>query len=811
MIDVRVIGAGLAGAEAALQLTRFGLQVELIDMKPEQKSPAHTMDYLAELVCSNSLKSEEETTASGLLKLELKKLGSELLKTADSVRVPAGSALAVDRERFARTVTDKIRTNSLITFRSQEVKKLPQDDIITIIATGPLTSDSLYQEIEIFSGQDNLHFFDAIAPIVDAESLDADYYYRAARYGKGSDDYINCPLNKEEYLKFRNVLLQADCATVKDFDNILFADCQPIEELARRGEDAMRYGPLRPKGLRDPRTGQTPYAVLQLRQENLEKTMYSLVGCQTRLTFAEQKRVFSLIPGLKKADFLRYGVMHRNAYIKAPTMLNWGFSAKKNPRLYFAGQISGVEGYVESIASGLMAAHQAAALHLGCDKEKLLSLLPPATTMSGALARYIVNADAKKIQPMNANFGLLPIDKEVSLKKRDRGAYRRDRSLEDLTATVTAVEKLVEYGKFCRTTSAYSYELPEELIAEQPSKKRDHSRLLVFPNNEKISHTHFYELPKYLQSGDLLVMNDTRVLPARLFGERVATGAKIECLLLKQTDSAGPVWDVLAKPARRCQPGNRIIFSKGELEAEVISILPDGGRSLRFICSEPFDRLIEKLGVVPLPPYIHKTLEDPERYQTVYARHKGSVAAPTAGLHFTDELLEELRKKGIEIANITLHVGIGTFRPVKTETITEHHMHSEQYCFSQQTADAILAAKKRGGRVIAVGTTSLRVLESVALNQSYPGTGKLVKEQGSTDIFIYPGYNFRLIDGLITNFHLPESTLFMLVSALMGRNEMMEVYQEAIEKDYRFFSFGDAMLLWPQGRATSRRETRKDI
>ena len=799
MIDVRVIGAGLAGSEAALQLSRFGLNVELIDMKPKQKSPAHTMNDLAELVCSNSLKSEEGTTASGLLKLELINLGSELLQIAASVRVPAGSALAVDREAFARKVTETIKDNPLIQFRTEEVQQLPQDDIVSIVATGPLTADALSQDIEKFSGEENLHFFDAIAPIVDLDSLDPDKYFRASRYDKGDDDYINCPLNKEEYLQFRHALVEAQCAEVRDFDDILFADCQPIEELARRGEDTMRYGPLRPKGLRDPSSGETPYAVLQLRQENKEGSMYSLVGCQTRLTFSEQKRVFSLIPALAQAEFLRYGIMHRNTYIKAPTVLNLGFSTKQNPKLYFAGQISGVEGYVESIASGLMAAHQAAAQILGYDREKALTLLPSAETISGALARYIVYAEPKKFQPMNANFGLLPLARELRIKKAERGAYRRDRSEEALKDTVAAVERLAEAGKFSRSTSAYYYDLPEELIAEEPSKQRDHSRLLVFANGEDLQHEQFYDLPRYLEPGDLLVMNDTRVLPARLFGERIATGAKIECLLIRQTDSEGPTWDVLAKPARRCQPGDRIVFSEGELEAEVLKSLPDGGRRLRFVCSEPFDQVIDRLGVMPLPPYIHKDLEDPERYQTVYAINRGSVAAPTAGLHFTDDLLQELREKGVEQSTLTLHVGIGTFRPVKSATISEHQMHSEQYFFSQETADAIMAAKRRGGRVIAVGTTSLRVLEAVARNQCYPEQENLREEYGETDIFIYPSYRFRLIDGLITNFHLPESTLFMLVSALMGREEMLGVYQEAIAREYRFFSFGDAMLLLPQG------------
>ena len=799
MIDVRVIGAGLAGCEAAQQLVRFGLNVELIDMKPEQKSPAHSLNDLAELVCSNSLKSDQDTTASGLLKLELRQLGSELLRQADLVRVPAGSALAEDRALYAAKVTELIRGNPQIDFRTEEIKQLPEDGIETIIATGPLTTDSLYKDIEKFTGVNNLHFFDAIAPIVDAETIDSDHYFRAARYGKGGDDYINCPLTKEEYLNFRTALIKAECALVKDFDQILFADCQPIEELARRGEDTMRFGPLRPKGLQDQASGKTPFAVLQLRQENIEGSMYSLVGCQTRLTYGEQKRVFRLIPALKEAEFLRYGVMHRNAYIKAPLILYPGFSAKKNPRLFFAGQISGVEGYVESIASGLMAAHQAAAQVLACDREQKRLLLPAADTVCGALARYVVYTDEKNFKTMNANFGLLPLPKGLSLKKIERGAYRRDRSLESLAATVKAVNDLSESGRYYRTTSAYSYDLPEELIAEEPSKQRDHSKMIVYPRGEEISHVHFYDLPRFLQAGDLLVMNDSRVLAARLFGKRASTGAQIECLLIRQTDSEGPTWDVLAKPARRCKLGDRIVFSEGELEAEVIQTMPDGGRRLRFTCSKPFDLLVDRLGVIPLPPYIHKDLEDPERYQTVYARHRGSVAAPTAGLHFSDELLDELRAKGIEIAYLTLHVGIGTFRPVKVDSINEHHMHSEQYCFSQETAEAILAAKKRGNRVIAVGTTSLRVLESVAFNQSYPARQNLEAEVGETDIFIYPGYYFRLIDGLITNFHLPESTLFMLVSALMGREEMLAVYQEAIAQDYRFFSFGDAMLLLPQG------------
>lgn len=443
-MKARVIGAGLAGCEAAFQLARFGVATELVDMKPDMMTPAHSSPLPAELVCSNSLKSDQPDTAAGLLKAELRQMGSRLLPVADAVRVPAGGALAVDRERFSFTVNEHLAAEPLIDRVTCVVTELPDDGIPTIVATGPLTDGALFESILRMTGADKLHFYDAVAPIVTSDSLDSTAFFRASRYGKGEADYLNCPLNESEYTAFRDALVRAERAPVHDFDHILFRDCQPIEELASRGADTMRYGPLRPIGLTDPATGNRPYACLQLRLENREGSMVSLVGCQTRLTFAEQRRVFGLIPALSDAVFLRYGVMHRNSYLTSPDVLGPGFCVKKRPNLYFAGQITGVEGYVESIATGLMAAQTLAGVLRGQTAAEQRLIMPAEDTMLGALWRYVTESSTKDFQPMNANFGLLPLPDGVKIKKKERGAYRFRRSREALIPTVKQIRKMAE-------------------------------------------------------------------------------------------------------------------------------------------------------------------------------------------------------------------------------------------------------------------------------------------------------------------------------------------------------------------------------
>lgn len=333
------------------------------------------------------------------------------------------------------------------------------------------------------------------------------------------------------------------------------------------------------------------------------------------------------------------------------------------------------------------------------------------------------------------------------------------------------------------------YDLPEELIAQSPAEKRDMSRLLVLDRKTgTIEHRHFRDLPGYLSAGDCLVINNTRVMPARLLGEKEKTGGKIEFVLLKRIEAN--VWEVILKPGKIAKPGSRFVFGNGQLKAEILEIVEGGNRIVRFYYDGVFEEVLDKVGIIPLPPYIHATLEDKERYQTIYSKINGSAAAPTAGLHFTEEVFGELRKKGIEIAELTLHVGLGTFRPVKTENILEHHMHKEYYHISPEACAMINRAKERGNRVVAVGTTSVRVLET-----SSSDDGKVFPGEGETDIFIYPGYKFKVIDALVTNFHLPESTLIMLVSAFADRETILNTYQEAIRERYRFFSFGDAMLI----------------
>jgi len=417
MHTVRIIGAGLAGSEAAWQCARRGIHVELYEMRPVRSTPAHQTGDFAELVCSNSLKSDSENTAPWLLKEEMRRAGSLLVDIARKCAVPAGHALAVDRTAFAAKITQAIRSEPLITIQREEVTNINNDQI-TIIATGPLTSDALCQEIAGLSGSSHLYFFDSISPIVEADSIDMSRVYLAARYDKGTADYINCPLSKDEYDRFYDALLSAESVEKRDWERLnYFEGCLPIEEIARRGRDTLRFGPMKPVGLRDPRTGRQPYAVVQLRQENLRADSYNLVGCQNHLKFGEQARVLQLIPGLENARFLRYGQIHRNTYINAPTLLQETLQMKNRPRILFAGQICGVEGYVESIATGLMAGVHAAAL--AAESE---SVPPPRASAFGSLVHYITHANPANFQPANITFDLLPA---LASKIRDRKQRHR--------------------------------------------------------------------------------------------------------------------------------------------------------------------------------------------------------------------------------------------------------------------------------------------------------------------------------------------------------------------------------------------------
>lgn len=401
---IKVIGAGLAGSEAAWQCARRGLYVDLYEMRPVRKTPAHETANFAELVCSNSLKSDSENTAPWLLKEEMRRAGSLLMEMALQAQVPAGHALAVDREVFSNKVTQAIEAEPLIRVHREEVTNIDDATEITVIATGPLTSDALSQEIARLSGSNHLFFFDSISPIVDADSIDMSRVYMAARYDKGTADYINCPFTKEEYDRFYDALIEAQSVEAKDWENLnYFEGCLPIEEIGRRGRDTLRFGPMKPVGLRDPKTGRTPYAVVQLRQENLRADSYNLVGFQNHLKFGEQARVLRLIPGLENAKFLRYGQIHRNTYINSPALLTETLQMREHPQVIFAGQISGVEGYVESIATGLMAGLHAAAL--AEDREPLA---PPRATAFGSLTNYIAHAETKTFQPANITFDLLP-------------------------------------------------------------------------------------------------------------------------------------------------------------------------------------------------------------------------------------------------------------------------------------------------------------------------------------------------------------------------------------------------------------------
>ena len=415
MAHINVYGAGLAGSEAAWQAAQRGVQVTLYEMKPKKFTPAHHSEGYAELVCSNSLRSDRVTVASGLLKEELSRMGSLIMEAARATQVPAGSALAVDRDKFSAYITEKIKSHPLITVVEEEITALPADGI-TVVATGPLTSDDFADWLKDNLVGEGLHFFDAVAPIVDASTINMDVAFFASRYNKGDADYINCPMTREQYDAFYHALITAEEAELKDFDKDLkvFEGCMPVEVMAKRGYDTLRYGPLKPVGLVDSRTDARSYAVVQLRREDREGTMYNLVGFQTHLTFPAQKRVFSMIPGLENADFLRYGVMHRNTYLPSPDLLDADYRLRRGygqGQVFFAGQMTGVEGYIESTGSGFVAGLNAARMALGLDP-----VIFPRTTMIGAMAHYISHGSLGDFVPMNANFGIIP-----SLETRVKG------------------------------------------------------------------------------------------------------------------------------------------------------------------------------------------------------------------------------------------------------------------------------------------------------------------------------------------------------------------------------------------------------
>ncbi len=439
---VTVIGAGLAGAEAAYQIAKRGVNVSLIEMKPKKRTPAHSSELFGELVCSNSLRSLQITNAAGMLKDELRKLDSLIMAAADASSVPAGAALAVNRTEFSTFITEKIKNHPNITVIEAEATVIPEG--ITVIATGPLTSDALAKEIAQFFGDKRLYFFDAAAPIVDAQSLNYDVVFAQSRYDKGDADYLNCPMDKEQYLTFYEALINAEEADLHDFDKeeqkslTVFEGCMPVEVMAKRGVDTLRFGPMKPVGLTDPRTGKEPYACVQLRAENKEKTMYNLVGFQTHLKIGEQKRVFGMIPGLENADFMRYGVMHRNTYINSPGLMQPTYATASRPDLFFAGQMTGVEGYIESAASGLLAGINAARMAL--DKEQLIF---PESTVIGSMAAYISRGGTGKFQPMNANFGIMePLGYKVKGGKSARNEALYHKGMESLDKFIS--EKLRE-------------------------------------------------------------------------------------------------------------------------------------------------------------------------------------------------------------------------------------------------------------------------------------------------------------------------------------------------------------------------------
>ncbi len=418
--EIRVIGGGLAGSEAAWQIARQGLNVVLFEMRPGVRTPAHATDLLGELVCSNSLKSEQEGTAPFLLKQELRRMGSLLLSVADETRIPAGHALAVDRAQFSRRITEEILKVPQIKVVRREIRNLPARGI-TVIATGPLTSQLLSEDIVRFAGAQNLYFYDAISPIVDAGTLDRSKLFPASRYGKGGGDYLNASMSREEYLKFYDALVHAESVPMKEFEKpVYFESCLPIEELARRGMDTLRFGPMKPVGLTDPVTGKRPYAAVQLRLENRMADCYNLVGFQNHMKYPEQSRVFRMIPGLENAEFIRYGQIHRNSYIHSPRLLHATLQTRTNPCLFFAGQICGVEGYVESIATGLLAG-----LNAGLMARGKMPVSPPRQTACGSLLNYITSEGLKNFQPANITFGLMKSEEDLEKRIRDKKERRR--------------------------------------------------------------------------------------------------------------------------------------------------------------------------------------------------------------------------------------------------------------------------------------------------------------------------------------------------------------------------------------------------
>jgi len=423
MATVKVIGAGLAGCEAAWQLAQRGIQVELYEMKPQKKSPAHHVNTFAELVCSNSLRGDRLENAVGLLKEELRRVGSLIMECAEATRVEAGGCLAVDRQGFSDLVTEKISSHPNITVISREMTQVPEGPVI--VATGPLTSDDMSKAIGEYFGSDYLHFFDAAAPLVTAESIDMNEAWWQSRYDRGTPDYINCAMNKEQYEAFLQELIHAEEAEVHGFeDKRVFEGCMPVEVMARRGQDTLRFGPLKPVGLTNPKTGKEPYAVVQLRQDNAAKSVFNLVGFQTHLKFPEQKRVFSMIPALKNAEFVRYGVMHQNTFLQSPKLLDEYYADRRNPLVAFAGQMTGVEGYVESTASGYLAAVAMAAKVLG----KAVPVFPKETAI-GALGLYISNSQIENFQPMNVNFSIIaPLEQRIR-KKAEKNLAIANRSL----------------------------------------------------------------------------------------------------------------------------------------------------------------------------------------------------------------------------------------------------------------------------------------------------------------------------------------------------------------------------------------------
>ena len=439
---IRIIGAGLAGSEAAWQCARRGVPVELYEMRPVRSTPAHQTDNFAELVCSNSLKSDSENTAPWLLKEELRRAGSLLLKIARSCAVPAGHALAVDRGAFAARVTEAISREPLIKVVRGEFTRIDEERV-TIIASGPLTSEALSGEVARLSGSAHLYFYDSISPIVDGDSIDKSKVYLAARYDKGTADYINCPMTKEEYDRFYDALIAAQSVEEKDWEKLnYFESCLPIEEIARRGRDTLRFGPMKPVGLRDPRTGRPPYAVVQLRQENLRADSYNLVGFQNHLKFGEQARVLRLIPGLENANFLRFGQIHRNTYINGPSLLRETLQMKSNVKILFAGQICGVEGYVESIATGLMAGVHAAALFKGEEPQS-----PPRESAFGSLVHYVAHADPRNFQPANITFDLLPALPNRIRNRQERHKLQCELALKKFDEWVSCVCGAVRPGE----------------------------------------------------------------------------------------------------------------------------------------------------------------------------------------------------------------------------------------------------------------------------------------------------------------------------------------------------------------------------